>query len=203
MFINYDLQNSLLVQDISVVSKYLKKANQKHLSSRDTRPLISLLINLPKVDRHLMSLIRYRKLAVSSHTPTIKFADNVKITTTEEKQIAEMKARWMHSKMRSVIDAIMTGRLIGMSNVELDWGGYSDTFHHFVQAKKAIPATELDYDLAITDNLKRVETDTQSQKFTRKDFDRETNITIRDNPLSGFDEDFPGGLLRVNQHDIF
>ncbi len=198
MFINQDLQDSTLVKDISVVAKYLKRANQKHLSSRDTRYLISLLINLPKVDRHLMSLIRYRKLAVSSYTPTIKFADNVQITATEEKQLAEMKARWMHSNMHSVIDTIMTGRLIGMSAVELDWKGYSDSFHHFVQAKKTIPATDLDYDLEINDNIKHVDTETKSQKFTRKDFNKENYIIIRDNPLSGFDEDFPGGLMRVN-----
>lgn len=198
MFINPDLQDSLLVKDVSTVAKYLKKATQKYPSSRDTRYLISLLINLPKVDRHLMSLIRYRKLAVSSYIPTIKFADNVQITATEEKQLAEMKARWMHSNMHSVIDTIMTGRLIGMGAVKLDWGGYSDTFHHFVQNKTTIPATDLDYDLDYNDNLKLVETDTKSQNFSRIDLDKQTTIIVRDNPLSGFDEDFPGGLLRAN-----
>ncbi len=198
MFINSELQKSLLVNSIDRLAQYMRKANHKHLSSRDTRYLISLLCNLPKIDRHLMSLIRYRKLAVSSYQPTIKFPDEFQITSTEEKQLNEMKARWKNSKMHTLIPSIMNGRLMGMAAVELDWSGYSDTYKHFVKSKKIVPAVDLDYDLNNTDALKHVITDTKTQNFVRKDFDTPTTVIVRDNPLSGFDEDFPGGLIRSN-----
>jgi phage gp29-like protein len=198
MFINSDLQDRLLVQTIDNVATYLKRANYKHLPSRDTRYLMSLLVNLPKVDRHLMSLIRYRKLAVNSYMPNIKFPEEFKPTEAENKQLDDMKARWNKTRMYRLIDVVINGRLLGMSAANLNWRNYSDSLHHFATIEKIHPATDLDYDLDDTSKLKEVITDTKSQKFVRQDFNQETSLIVRDNPLSGFDDDFPGGLLRVN-----
>ena len=52
--------------------------------------------------------------------------------------------------------------------------------------------------MSFSDLLKHVETDTKTQKFVRTELNKDSHIIIRDNPLSGFDDDFPGGLLRAN-----
>ncbi len=196
MFINYDLQNRNLPTSLDKVADWLKRANHKHLPSRDTRYLISLLVNLVKVDRHLMSLIRYRKLAVSSYRPVIKLPDEYSPSAKEEKRIAEMKHRYQRSKIDKLRAKIIDGRIIGMGAIELNWK--HDGKQHYVDSFKQMPATDLDYDLNDTNSLKYIDTDTKSQKFIRYDFNPETHIIIKDNPLEGYDIDFPGGLLRVN-----
>ena len=198
MYINPDLRDSIMIQSMDKIVKYNRLANFKNLSSRDTRPLMSILINLPKFDRHLLSLINFRKLALSGYHYTIKFPDEFKTSAAEEKQLVEIKKRFRMSKIYDVIPRIIEARIGGMGAIEFDMTGYNDANHHFTKAFKVYTLTELDYNIDDESSLRFVDTDTTTQKFVRKDFNPATTMIMRENPFSGYEPDYPGGLLRTN-----
>lgn len=197
MYINSDFTNSLIIQDLDRLVQYNRRASYKHLPSRDTRQLMSLLVNLVKIDRHLFSAVDYRCLATSSYTYELKFPDGIKPTPEEEKYLADLKLRWKQTGMDSARKFIVRSSIAGMGAMQLDWTGYNNLLKHHVKAKKIIPLTEIDYDLDNTGAIKWVDTDTKTQRFTRKDFDPNTTMRVFNNPLTGFEEDFPGGMLRT------
>lgn len=198
MYINPDLRDSIMIQSMDKIVKYNRLANYKNLSARDTRPLMSILANLPKFDRHLLSLIGFRRMGLAGYNYTIKFPDGFKTTDAEEKQLADIKRRFRMSKIYKTIPKIIGGKVAGMGAIEFDFTGYDDTNKHFAKGFKIYPITELDFDLNNDEQLRFVDTDTITQKFTRKDFNPATTMIIRDNPFDEYEQDYPGGLLRTN-----
>ena len=197
MFINSDLQKRVMVESIEKIVEYYKKAIYIDPKVRDLRYFLSFLTRLPQIDPYLFSLLYYRKQAVESFSYTIKFPDEFVATETEKKQLIEMKERFMKSKMHSLLEISMNGRLMGMSAAKLSWD-HDSAFKHHVIGKKSYNLTELDFDLENDDRLIHVDTDTRTQKATRKSLEPETHFDVRFNPLSGFESDFPGSFLRIN-----
>jgi len=198
MYINPDLRDTIMIQSMDKVVTYNRKANYKNLSSRDTRPLMSILTNLPKFDRNLLSLINFRRLAIAGYNHTIKFPDEFKPSAEEEKQLIDMKRRFRMSKIYDVIPRIIYARIAGMGAIEFDFTGHDAANGHFASDFKVYNLSELDYDLLNEKTLRFVDTDTTSQKFTRKDFNPATTLIVKENPLEGYEPDYPGGLLRTN-----
>jgi|GEM_PF-2621026 len=197
MFINSDLQKRVMVESIDKIVEYYKKAIYIDPKVRDLRYFLSFLTRLPQIDPHLFSLIYFRKQAVQSFSYTIKFPDEYIPTESEKKQIMEMKERFAKSKLHSLIETSMNGRLMGMSAVKLMWE-HDGIYKHHIANKKSYHLTELDFDLESDEKLIFVETDTKTQKSKREPIDTETHFDVRFNPLSGIENDYPGGFLRVN-----
>lgn len=198
MYINPDLRDTIMIQSMDKVVAYNRKANYKNLSARDTRPLMSILTNLPKFDRHLLGLINFRRLGLAGYEYTIKFPDEFKVSADEEKQLTDIKRRFRMSKIYDVIPRIIYSRIAGMGAIEFDFTGHDATNGHFAKGFKVYNLTELDFDLDNENTLRFVDTDTTTQRFTRKDFNPATTMIIKENPLEGFEPDYPGGLLRSN-----
>lgn len=197
MFINNDLQNAVMVSSIDKALEYFKKMVVQDEASRDPRYFMSLLMRLPQIDQRLFGLMFFRKQAIQSFQYTIKFPDGITPTSEQKKQLTEMKDRWVKSKMHTLLDVTMNGKLLGMAASRLTWG-HEKPYGHFVTSKEAFPLTDLDFDLADDDKLVHVDTDTRTQNWKRKQFDENKDFVIRYNPMSGLEKDFPGGLVRIN-----
>lgn len=197
MFINSDLNKTLMISTLTKFVEWYKKAIQYDVKSRDTRYLMSLLARLPQIDQNLFLSIHFRKQAAYKFRYSIKFPQEIIPSDAEKKQLNEMKLRFEKSKMHTLIDVTMNGRLIGASAAWLQWG-HDDALGDYVINKESLPPADLDYDLADDDKLAWVDTDTATQNATRKSFDKESVFLYRYNPMSGLDNDFPGGFIRIN-----
>jgi phage gp29-like protein len=197
MFINSDLQKKVMVDSIEKVVEYYRKAVQPDVSIRDARYFLSFLARLPQIDQHLFSLLYFRKQSMQTFSYTIKFPDEYETSDAEKKQIIEMKERWAHSQLHSLLDVCMNGRILGLSGAKLNWD-HSATYKHFVAGRKSYPVTDLDFDVDDDDKLIHIDTDTKTQRHTREPFNEDQNFLVRYNPMSGYETDFPGGFIRIN-----
>lgn len=185
---------------ISTLTKFVewyKKAIQYDVKSRDTRYLMSLLARLPQIDQNLFMSIHFRKQAAYKFRYSIKFPKEIIPSDAEKKQLNEMKLRFEKSKMHTLIDVVMNGRLIGASAAWMKWG-YDKSLGNYIVNKESLPPADLDYDLTDDDKLVWIKTDTTSQNATRESFDKDPVFLYRYNPMGGFDNDYPGGFIRVN-----
>lgn len=196
MFINNDLKNFLMVPTLEKVLEYYKKANDISLISRDTRYFMTLLKRLPQIDQHLFFNLYFRKLAVHAYPYVIKFPEGIKVTDTEKKQVVEMQNRWNKAYMHNLLDTSMNGRLIGLSAVELTWE--NTPYGNMVTTKKSYQPDMLDIDLEDDELITILDTDTATQKATRRTVDENKTFYIRYNPLDGLETDYPGAFIRVN-----
>ena len=197
MFINSVLNQRLMVADLTTFITWYKKAIQYKLDARDTRYLMSLLARLPQIDQNLFFSLYFRKQAVNKFRYTIKFPQEIIPSDVEKKQLLEMKRRFEKSKMHTLSDAVMNGRLIGASAAWMKWG-YDNALGNYIVNKESLPPADLDYDLADDDKLSWIDTNTETQTLSRKSFEKESVFLYRYNPMGGFDNDFPGGFLRIN-----
>ena len=197
MFINSELNKTLMISTLTKFVEWYKKAIQYDVKSRDTRYLMSLLARLPQIDQNLFSCIYFRKQAVNKFRYTIKFPQEIIPSETEKQQLNAMKLRFEKSKMHTLIDVVMNGRIIGASAAWMEWG-HDSALGNYIVNKESLPPADLDYDLTDDDKLAWIETDTTTQKAERKSFEKESVFLYRYNPMSGFDNDYPGGFIRIN-----
>jgi len=197
MFINSDLNKTLMISTLTKFVEWYKKAVQYDVKSRDTRYLMSLLARLPQIDQNLFFTLYFRKQAANKYHYTIKFPKEINPDNTEKKQLLEIKRRFETTKMHTLSDVVMNGRLIGGSGAKMPWG-YDTSLGNYVINKESLPPADLDYDLTDDDKLAWIDTDTATQNATRKSFDKESFFLYRYNPMAGFDNDYPGGFIRVN-----
>ena len=101
---NPHLSNNML-PTLAQIKKYIQLATiEEPLTSRDIRPLMSLLQRLPAADRFLLGLIQTRKVAVLGFPFTIKFLDEENVPESEQKKLEAIKARFIKSKMKKVFN---------------------------------------------------------------------------------------------------
>ncbi|NUN68836.1 MAG: DUF935 family protein [Bacteroidetes bacterium] len=192
---NGDLTNSLL-PTLDQMRKYIRSANNIDRRYRDPRGLMSTLQRMLQVDLNLLGLVQTRKLAVLGYDYTIAMPEGITPTPEEEKRLQEMKLRFVKSRMSSLFNAIMNGRLFGMSATRLIWK--NTPLGTMVTKKERYSLTDLDFDLLTDDGLDHLNTDTNTQIYSRKPLDPETHILIRFNPLDGIEENFVGSFMRTN-----
>ena len=175
-FFNGDLTNNLL-PTTAQIKKYLKLANAK--DKRDVRSLMSFLQRLQEVDGYLMGLVTTLKLAVKDYNWDIRLPLEYKMSSVEEKQLAETKRRFRRSQMIKTIDDIVDGYIFGMSNVRLIWD--NTTLGTMVTKKITSDLTDLDFS-DTTDSLAEVITSDKGD-FTKIELDPDINLTTRYNPI--------------------
>ena len=196
MFINSDLSQRLMVDGLEKVLDWYKRAISIDTKVRDTRYFMSLLKRLPSVDQHLFYNIYFRKQALHAYSYTIKFPSEFTPSSSELKQLAEIKTRWEKAYMHSLIDTSMNGRMIGLAAVQLQWE--NTPYGNMVSKKKSYQPDDLDIDLEDDDLISIIDTDTRTQRYQRRAIDDNTNFYIRYNPMQGFENDYPGAFIRIN-----
>lgn len=192
---NGDLTNSLL-PTLDQIRRYLKSANNIDRRYRDPRALMSTLQRLLQADLSLLGLVQTRKLAVLGFDYTIALPEGFTPSSKEEKRIQEMKLRFTKARMNSLFNAVMNGRLFGMSATRLVWK--NTPIGTMVTRKERYNLSDLDFDIRTDDGLELLSTDTSTQLFTRSVIDPETHILVRYNPLDGIEENFVGSFMRTN-----
>ncbi|MFZ4620964.1 MAG: phage portal protein family protein [Bacteroidota bacterium] len=192
---NSDLMNSQL-PTLEQLRKYIRSANNIDKRYRDPRALMSVLQRILQTDLNLLGLVQTRKLAVLGFDYTITMPKGITPSAEEEKQIAEMKNRFKVTKMNTLFNAGMNGRLFGFSATELIWANTSK--ETLVKKKRSYDLTELDFDLDNDDALVFLDTNTNTQFFARTPIDPETNIVVRYNPLDGVEKTYVGSFMRTN-----
>jgi phage gp29-like protein len=192
---NSDLTNSLL-PTLEQLRRYIRSANNIDKRYRDPRALMSTLQRLLQTDLNLLGLVQTRKLAVLGFDYTITLPEGMTPSAEEEKRIVAIKNRFTRSKMNSLFNAVMNGRLFGFSATRLIW---ENTNNETVVAKKqGYDLTELDFDLDNDDALIYLNTNTNTQLFGRTPLDPETHVIVRYNPLEGVEKSFVGSFMRTN-----
>ncbi|KAB2967525.1 DUF935 family protein [Zoogloea sp.] len=192
---NSDLNNSLL-PTLDQLRRYIRSANNIDKRYRDVRPLMSTLQRILQTDLNLLGLVQTRKLAVLGFDYTITMPDGVAVNSQDEQRIAEMKLRFSRGGIAALFNAIMNGRLFGMSATRLVWG--NGPLGTMVSKKQRYSLTDLDHDIEKDGALDQLDTNTNTQLFTRRPVDPETHIIVRYNPLDGIEENFVGSIMRTN-----
>lgn len=195
IYTNGDLRNKLL-PTLEQIRKYIRLATEKDLKYRDVRPLNSFLQKLPQVDRYYMGLMLARKIALLGFDYDIKFPDDVTVPDSESKRLAEVKTRFIKSKMHSTFNTIMNGILFGRSAVRLKWSK-SDTYNNMVEKKTNLEITELDFSFDNSDQLDLIRTNL-NYNFSRIPLDPDIHLFVRYNPIDGICNDFIGSLAQTN-----
>lgn len=195
MYKNADLYNSQLPTIVQMQS-YIRRADYITKDARDVRPLMSTLQRLMRVDLNLLGLIETRILAVLGFEFSIRMPDGITPNAEEEKRIAAMTTRFQQSKMSSLFRTILIGRIFGASATALTWKN-SDIGTRVIK-KKSYDLTELDFDLDNDDGLINVETNTNTQAYTKTPLDPDLHVMVRHNPLEGIEKNFIGSLMRTN-----
>ncbi len=192
---NSELNNNLL-PTLEQMRKYIRSANNIDRRYRDPRALMSTLQRLLQTDLNLLGLVQTRKLAVLGYDYTITLPDGITPNAGDEKRLQEMKHRFTKSRMNTLFNSIMNGRLFGMSATRLIWK--NTALGTMVTKKQRYALTDLDFDLLTDDGLDNLITDTGTQQYSRKPLDPETHILVRYNPLDGIEENFVGSFMRTN-----
>ncbi len=193
-YINGDLIRNLL-PDISRLKDYLQYANNPDRKVRNIQPLMSVLQRLPQADLWLIGLLQTRKYATLGYNYTIKMPDGIKPSAIEEKRIAEIKNRFVKSKMRRTFSVPISARLFGQSAARLVWGN-AVGMGEMVQAIHKYELTQLDND---PDNVEGVAELVSNGGGipTSKPLDPEIHIQYYHNPLEDIQNDYVGGVMRT------
>ncbi len=194
VYINGDLIRNLL-PDISRLKDYLQYANDPDRKSRDVRPLMSVLQRLPQADLWLVGLLQTRKYAVLGYNHTITMPEGMKTPPQEEKRIAEIKARFRKSKIRTTFSTAIMARLFGMSAARLVWKNI-EPYGQLVTEIRKYNLTELDKDENSIEGLVKVGEPGIGQ-MTISALDPDTHIQCYDNPLEDIQQDYVGGVMRT------